>query len=78
MSTQRRDPVLVFRFALRERDWRLAWLLAGALPSSPLMRERLESELEGARLEPGPRSLASLQLLGTVIDPLIPEAGNDL
>jgi hypothetical protein len=77
MRARQRDPVMVFRFALRERDWRLAWLLARALSREPTMRRRLVRELrrfEGSR--PAPTTLPSLGVLGALLEPLAPDSGD--
>jgi len=69
MMNSLRDPIALFRFALRERDWPLAGLLAGALGTDVGMRPRLERELRvsGASRADGPRSLGALRTLGAVI-----------
>lgn len=63
------DPILLFRFALDERDWPLAGLLAGALGRDMSLRPGLERELRNsASADAGaPRSLGALRALGTLI-----------
>ncbi|MGH2954093.1 MAG: hypothetical protein ACRDK9_08755 [Solirubrobacterales bacterium] len=45
MNPALHSPFAAFRFALRERDWRLAAALARALADSERGRRRLEAEL---------------------------------
>jgi hypothetical protein len=71
MRATRPDPVAVFRFALRERDWRLAWLLDRAASDDPAMRRRLAREVRDFRSgRPAPGSLAALGALDAVLEPL--------
>lgn len=72
-----RDPIALFRFALRERDWRLAALLAGVLGRDATTRRRLEHELRGpAAVAAGaPRSLGALGAIGGLVRILAPEPG---
>jgi len=67
------DPLLLFRFAIRERDWPLAGALAEALWGSARERARLEAELRAAcgATAPAP-SLASLRALAALIRGLRP------
>ena len=59
------DPFALFRFALRERDWHLAGLLAGSLGRDVRLRPGLERELRSA--DPaGERSYPSLGALRTL------------
>ncbi len=69
MMKRLRDPVVLFRFALRERDWPLAGLLAGALGGDLSLRPRLERELRtsGATGRDEPGSLGALRTLGMLI-----------
>jgi len=61
-----RTAIAVFRFALRERDWPLAGLLAGSLGRSVALRPALERELR--RSDPaGIPSLGALRTLGALI-----------
>jgi len=66
MMERLRDPIALFRFALRERDWPLAGLLAGAMGAE--MRPCLEHELRRAGAPAGaPESLGALRTLGLLI-----------
>lgn len=78
MKADRLDPVTVFRFALRERDWRLAWLVAKAVSGERAMLGRLTRELrvlEAGR--PSPESLTTLGALDAVLEPLARAAERD-
>lgn len=79
MMHRLRDPIAVFRFALRERDWPLAGLLAGSLGRDLSLRPRLEHELR--RSAPAgadaPRSLGALRTLGLLIRLIGGERGRD-
>lgn len=66
----------LFRFALSERDFRLAWLLAEAMGRDPAVREALTVELERASPDsPAPRTLPSLQVMSTVLASLGEKGG---
>jgi hypothetical protein len=64
-----RDPIKLFRFALAERDWALAALLAGSMDHSVAIRPQLEHEVKAsAAVHPdGPGSLGALRTLATLI-----------
>ena len=73
MST--RSPFTLFRFALRERDWPLAALLADTLARSDAGRRRLDRELEQARRRDRPLpSLLGLRVLAQLLGRLGTEA----
>lgn len=56
------DPVTLFAFALRERDWVLADLIAGSLRPEPEAVKRLESmTAEVSASGPSPASLRQLR-----------------
>ena len=64
VSAVRHDPFTLFGFAVSERDWVLADLLAARLGASEPSRLRLEHELEAGYGRPErPRSLDELQRL---------------
>jgi hypothetical protein len=69
MTESIHDPVMLFRFALRERDWPLAGLLAGALWRDRRTRRRLERELRASAPRAGvaPPSLGALCTLGRLV-----------
>jgi hypothetical protein len=69
MTNRLRKPIALFRFALRERDWPLAGLLAGSLGRSVALRPTLAREVRAsAAANPGgPRSLGALRALGALI-----------
>jgi hypothetical protein len=73
-----RDPILLFRFALDERDWPLAGLLAGSLGRDLALRPSLERELRApaAREAGAPRSLGALRALGALVRLLGLERGH--
>lgn len=75
MINRLRDPVALFRFALRERDWPLAGLLAGALGRDVSLRSSLEHELHASASTRvgGPTSLGALRTLGALIRLLGPQ-----
>jgi hypothetical protein len=75
--TRLRDPIALFRFALRERDWALAGLLAGALGRDLSLRSGLERELDAAdaRVPGGAPSLGALRALGLLLRLLAWERG---
>ena len=76
MRVRQPDPVMVFRFALRERDWRLAWLLARSVSGQPTMLRRFARELRRPEADrPTPSTLASLGALDAVLEPLGPGNG---
>lgn len=77
MMNRLRDPIAVFRFALRERDWPLAGLLAGSLGRDLSLRPRLERELRSSAPDRagGPGSLGALRTLGLLIRLLGRERG---
>jgi hypothetical protein len=60
--------LMLFRFALREGDWRLAGRLAALLAGERSGREGLRRELALAALDvrPAPISLAALRVLDRV------------
>lgn len=68
MNPALHSAYVLFRFAVRERDWPLAALLAGALARSERGRHRLERELERSRRpgDPGP-SLVGLRVLAELL-----------
>ncbi len=61
-------PYRLFAFALREGDWPLAGLLAGALGRNPQGRTRLEGELRRLSLpfEPAP-TVVGVRTLGRLV-----------
>ena len=69
MIQRLRDPIALFRFALRERDWPLAGLLAGSLGRDVSLRPTLEREVQSAASgrHDGPTSLGALRTLGMLI-----------
>lgn len=68
MRERNRDPIAVFRFAVRERDWPLAGLLAGTMGHEPATRARLECELRrAAPTEEDTPSLGALRALGRLL-----------
>ena len=69
MRKHLRDPIALFRFALRERDWPLAGLLAGSLGRDVALRPRLEREVRASAADraDGPTSLGALRTLGALI-----------
>lgn len=75
MMNRLRDPIALFRFALKERDWPLAGLLAGALGRDVELRSSLEQELRFSASAPagGPTSLGALRTLGALIRLLGPQ-----
>ena len=61
-SASQHDPVALFTFALRERDWVLAELIARALRREPRTTERLEMlAAVTAANRPSPASLRQLR-----------------
>jgi hypothetical protein len=64
-----RDPIKLFRFALAERDWTLAALLAGSLSERVSLRPVLEREVHASikRNPNGPGSLGALRTLAAVL-----------
>ena len=59
VNTTRHDPITLFAFALRERDWALADLLARRLGTGG----RVQRELEAQAWRPGhPRTVEQLRL----------------
>lgn len=72
------DPVALLRFALRERDWALADLIARFLVRDERSRPRLEHELDAAARMPGaPGTLAELHRLGRLARELEREPAAD-
>jgi len=72
------QPLLLFRFAIRERDWPLAGALAEALWGSARARARLEAELGRARpTATSTPSLLSLRALAALIRSLRPGQSSD-
>lgn len=69
MIAVRSRPMMLFRLALREEDWRLAARLAELLGAQRSERERMERELALAALNvrPGPVSLAALRALDRLV-----------
>jgi hypothetical protein len=65
MAPVRSRPMMLFRLALREQDWRLAARLAALLGAERCERERMERELALAALNVGERpvSLSALRAL---------------
>lgn len=63
MNTARKhDPLALFAFALRERDWVLADLLARALGDEPELRNRLEEAVKSSAAQRAtPPSLPALR-----------------
>ncbi|MEO8092929.1 MAG: hypothetical protein ABI726_09515 [bacterium] len=75
MINRLRDPITLFRFALKERDWPLAGLLAGTLGRDVNMRSSLEHEVRASAstADDGPASLGALRTLGALIRLLGPQ-----
>lgn len=71
-------PLMLFRFAIRERDWPLAAALAEALRGSPAAHARIERELEQA--DPAsspPPSMSALRALAALLKTLRPGRGSN-
>jgi hypothetical protein len=63
MTERFHDPIPLFRFVVRERDWTLAGLLAASLGRDRATRALLQRELRAAA-EPQPPSIGALRALG--------------
>jgi hypothetical protein len=66
MTERSYDPILLFRFVVRERDWTLAGLLAAVLGRNRATRTLLERELRAAA-EPKPPSIGALRAFGRLL-----------
>jgi hypothetical protein len=66
MTERFRDPILLFRFVVRERDWTLAGLLAAVLGRDRATRTLLERELRVAA-EPQPPSIGALRAFARLV-----------
>ena len=62
-SGPRHDPIALFAFALRERDWVPAELIARSLSGEPAMTQRLETVTAEASAD-GPAPVTLRQLRG--------------
>jgi hypothetical protein len=78
MASSAEKPMQLFRFALRERDWVLAALLARALEREGGAHPQLELELRQTRGAGAPAqpSLAALRALGALAAELELEESN--
>lgn len=63
-------PILLFRFALREGDWILAYALVRALSADERNRHDINRELANSAGAGEERSVPALRLLARLVDSL--------
>lgn len=60
-------PILIFRFALREGDWVLAYALARALSADERGASEVDRELQRSAGDGEERTLSSLRLIARLV-----------